>query len=426
MLEFPEVNRRAFLLELGKVLERAQEKARTVGLVIVDITNLARINRMHGHGAGDMALAIARERLDGTSTETNNVFRVASHHFVFILPALKSSALIALAANRLRTVLREPIAVGEHEVRLDVVVGVSTSVGGQDEPETLLEIAEHSLDKSKSDPGYGLLERDEDSVEHAKNRIQLEQDFMATLNANGFELHYQPKIDLTDGRVTSCEALLRWPRPDGGYLSPGVAVEIAESLNQGYTLSKWILGEAIRQARSWRERFNLRIAVNVEATLIDSPDLYNLVADTLSIWGTEHTLVNLEVTETAVLSDRASSFDNLRKLKEFGIGLSIDDFGTGYSSLSYFRSVPAEEIKIDQTFIHTMDSDPLNRELVRIIIEIAHLFGMRAVAEGVEDAAILDILREVGCDGVQGFHFARPLPPADFEAWLDAWSGFPA
>ena len=423
MLEYPEVKRRPFLLALEKALKEAQVRSKTVGLVVIDITNLGRINKLYGHNVGDISLGTVFKRLDATTSERNNVFRIASHHFAFLLPTIKNSALITLAANRLRALLAEPLDVGQREVHLEVEVGVATSVDGCDPADALLTIAETSLENSKGEETYHLVEKDEDSVVRAKGRIELEQEFSASLRDDAFELFYQPKVNLQTGAVDSCEALLRWPREDGTYFPAGAAVEIAESLKLGYALSKWVLGQAIRQAHRWHEDHQVAIAVNIEANLIDSPDLYNLVADTVSIWGIEENMITLEVTESAVLGDQGSSFENLRKLREFGIGLAIDDFGTGYSSLSYFKDIPAQELKIDQSFIADMHEETQHRELVDIMIQIAHLFGMRAVGEGVENAAVLEGLRAGGCDCAQGYYFSEPLPAGEFEAWLKQWPG---
>ena len=426
MLEYPEVRRRPFLLELEKVLREASEQSIAAGLLLVDITNLGRINKLYGHNIGDVALALAVDRLRSASTEANNVFRIASHQFAFILPSMGNTALVALAVNRLHAVLEDPIELGEAKFVLDISVGVATSGSSRKSATSLLAHAETSLQNAREGLDYEFVETEQDSMDRAHDRLRLEQDFVDTLNANTFTLYYQPKVNLKTGTVHSCEALLRWPQPDGGYLSPGIAIELAESLNLGYQLSKWILGEAARQAQRWKDRFAMRVAVNVEATLIDNPDLYNLVSDTLSIWSADKSLINIEVTESAVLNDRESSFENLRKLKEFGIGLSIDDFGTGYSSLSYFKDIPAQELKIDQSFIATLNTDPQNRALVDIIVDIAHLFDMTVVGEGVEDRDTLRALIASGSDYAQGFYFSRPLPPAQFETWLESWPGLDA
>ena len=167
----------------------------------------------------------------------------------------------------------------------------------------------------------------------------------------------------------------------------------------------------------------MSVAVNIQASLVSSPDLLALIEDTIAIWGVEENRVTLEITESAIIDDKESGFNNLLKLKNLGVALSIDDFGTGYSSMAYFKHIPASELKIDRYFVSSMKDDKLNRELVRIMINTAHLFGLSVVAEGVEDRESLELLREMDCDYAQGYFFTRPLPTHEFEDWLKNWPG---
>ena len=253
--------------------------------------------------------------------------------------------------------------------------------------------------------------------------MRLEQLFAETLHENAFQLYYQPKINLITGEARSAEALLRWEVEGRGFISPEVAVELADSTGRAYSLTKWVVHTALRQVREWQDSIDVSVALNVQADLVNSPDLLTLLKDAIAIWGVKPERITVEITESAIIVDKESGFDNLLKMKQLGINLAIDDFGTGYSSLSYFKHIPANELKIDQSFVRTMRTDPQDLELVKIIIHIAHQFGLAVVAEGVEDKESLEMLRELGCDFAQGFYFSKPLPREEYEQWVLAWPG---
>jgi EAL domain-containing protein (putative c-di-GMP-specific phosphodiesterase class I) len=287
---------------------------------------------------------------------------------------------------------------------------------------TLLARAEASLSQAK----LGSAQRIEDVLTEDSDgpvQIRLEQSLAEALQDNAFELYFQPKIELATGRVLSAEALLRWQTPEGEFVAPELIVQWAESSGRSYDLTKWVVHRALRQMREWQGSMDISVAVNVPANLAGERDLPALLHDAIAIWGVKPDRVVVEITESAIIEDKQSGFDNLLKLREMGVTLSIDDFGTGYSSLSYFKHIPAAELKIDKSFVDSMLVDAQDMELVKIIIHIAHQFGLRVVAEGVEDRQSLDKLRELGCDYAQGYYISRPLPREDFEAWIASWRG---
>jgi len=421
MLEVPEVCRRQFSEALNRDIYQASSNACSMALLLIDISNLAQINHTHGYEVGDLVLATAQARLNSVSKLPDNVYRIGSHRFAFILPSLVNPAFLSLAVNRINTLLSAEIAVQQVSVTSEVHVGIAINPEGQLDASSTLSKAENSLREVKAGGDLEFFESSE-GPDHKWNRIKLEQQFINTLSSNAFELFYQPKVNLRTGKADRCEALLRW-QLDGSYISPERTLELAESQNQGYGLGKWVLSQALRQARSWESSFDMNVAINMQANMVNSPDLHSLVADTLGIWGVSKQLITLEITESAIIDDKESGFNNLLKLTELGIGLSIDDFGTGYSSLSYFKHIPAKELKIDRSFVMTMTTDPQNLALVKIIIDIAHLFDMTVVAEGIEDRETLEALIANGCDYGQGYYLSRPLAVKEFEAWIQAWPG---
>jgi EAL domain-containing protein (putative c-di-GMP-specific phosphodiesterase class I) len=293
---------------------------------------------------------------------------------------------------------------------------------GEADALSMLSMAETSLANIRTG-GDLQLEQFGDHRQSAKQNYQLEKLFRETLHDNNFQLYYQPKINLLTGMADHVEAVLRWQLPGGEFVSPERAIELAATLGSSYALTKWILHTAIRQLKSWQASSEMSIAINVQAELVSNPNLLALIEDTIAIWGVEESSITLEITESAIIDDKEFGFQNLMQLKNLGVELSIDDFGTGYSSMAYFKHIPASELKIDQYFVKSMKNDLIDRELVRIMIDTAHLFDMRAVAEGVENQESLELLREMGCDYVQGYFFTRPLPASEFENWKRDWPG---
>ena len=424
MDDLPEIERALFIRALTHSVDAAREDSSNLGLLLIDLTNLSRINHHHGYRTGDLMLAASYRELLGVSKLPDTVFRVGSHRFAFILPALANPAFLALALNRVTRLLEGELFVDTGMVSVDLKVGVTVNRGGHRDAMAMLALAEASLTHVKMGGDHrieALLA--EDSVGEAD--YQLEQRFARALRDNDFDMHFQPKVDLATGRVDSAEALLRWS-PDGGDpVSPEMVVELADAAGRAYELTKWVVHRSMRQLKDWQGALDVGLAINIHAGLVGNPDLSSLVRDAIAIWGVEPGKVALEITEGAIIEDKESGFDNLLKLKSLGVKLSIDDFGTGYSSLSYFKHIPAQELKIDKSFVRTMMVDSQDLELVKIMIRIAHQFGMKVVAEGVEDRAVMQRLRELGCDYIQGYFFSRPLPAAEFEAWMRDWPGLP-
>ncbi|MFK8046871.1 MAG: putative bifunctional diguanylate cyclase/phosphodiesterase [Halioglobus sp.] len=421
-MSIPDIRRPEFLKSLEQYVEQGKEKGTLLGLLLIDIGNLTQINHRFGYDQGDLLISEASGKLQDISKFSDTVFRVGSHHFGFILPGLTSPGFIALAVNKVTLVLEQDRLIGEETVPNKVNVGIAVGKPGEADTLSILSMAEASLAHIRRG-GDHQLEKFSDQRHSAKQDFQLEKLFRETLHDNNFQLYYQPKINLATGLADHAEAVLRWQLSSGEFVSPERAVELAEALGSSYLLTKWILHTAFRQLKSWQKHSEMSMAINVQAELVSNPNLLALIEDSITIWGVEESSITLEITESAVIDDKESGFQNLTHLKNLGVELSIDDFGTGYSSMAYFKHIPAGELKIDQYFVKSMKDDLLDRELVRIMIDTAHLFDMRAVAEGIEDRESLELLQEMGCDYVQGYFFTRPLPAAEFEAWKENWSG---
>jgi EAL domain-containing protein (putative c-di-GMP-specific phosphodiesterase class I) len=253
--------------------------------------------------------------------------------------------------------------------------------------------------------------------------FRLEQQFVEALGGNEFELVYQPQINLRTGQIAGAEALTRWVTAEGETVPTHLVVSMARGAGRSYDLTKWVVNEAMRQLQSWEGTLDVNIAVNIPAGLVSNPDLASLLRDASAIWGIQPGKLTVEITESAIIEDKEAGFSNLLAIRASGFSISIDDFGTGYSSLSYFKHIPATELKIDRIFVAKLMEDPQDLELVKIMLQIAHEFGMSVVAEGVEDLSSVELLRQLGCDLVQGYLFSPPLSSGEFEAWADSWPG---
>jgi EAL domain-containing protein (putative c-di-GMP-specific phosphodiesterase class I) len=352
----------------------------------------------------------------------DSVFRVGSHRFAYILQDLGNPAYIALALNRVERLLGGELHRDSELLGVDVKTGIVINREGVREAMAMLALAEASLANAKMGGSRRIEDVLAEESEEPGN-LRLEQQLTEALQDNAFELYFQPKVEIATGRVRSVEALLRWQAPDGAYVSPEVIVDWAHASGYSYDLTKWVVHRSLRQVKAWQGTLDLGIAVNVPANLAGDPDLPAMLHDAIAIWGVPPGKVTVEITESAVMEDKQSGYDNLLRIKAMGVNISIDDFGTGFSSLSYFKHIPASELKIDKSFVDSMLVDEQDLELVKIILHIGHQFGLQVVAEGVEDRDSLDMLRSLGCDYVQGYHVSPPLRPEDFESWLAAWQG---
>lgn len=417
MVQLPHIERDQFLRSLESVAAEAGQSDSPFGLLLIDLSNLGSINRRAGFDVGDRLLASAYQSLCSVSKLPDGVFRIAGHGFAFILPNLPNPGFIALAVNRVQQVLQEGLSVDEEGVTATINVGLALGRPGLHDHLTVLARAEASLVQVKLGAGLGieelLAEEDEQSAD-----MKFEQRFAEALNENAFELYYQPKVHARSGAVVGAEALLRWQLDGYGQVPPERIVRMAEETGKIYDLSKWVLNRALRQRKQWSGSFDLPVSVNIPASMVNHPDLANMIHDALSIWGVAAEMLTVEITEDAVIEDKEAGFHILQELRQQGITISIDDFGTGYSSLSYFQHIPATELKIDKSFVQHLLDREVEQELVRIVIDIGHLFGLRVVAEGVEDRATQERLRELGCDVIQGYLYSRPLPTAEFLAWV--------
>ena len=253
----------------------------------------------------------------------------------------------------------------------------------------------------------------------AHERVRLDHALRSALERAEFELHYQPKIDLASRKVVGCEALLRWRHPQWGMVSPAEFIPVAEETGMILQIGAWVMREAAWQAADWaRKGYPVRVAVNLSARQFADPALVQSLVSLLEQHQLPANALELEITESTMMDGVANAAQILRDIKGMGVSLAIDDFGTGYSSLAYLKTFDIDKLKIDQSFIRDIHSDPDDAAIVRALVVLSHELGLEVVAEGVEDEAQLNFLQALGCDIAQGYFFSKPLPAADFVAFM--------
>jgi diguanylate cyclase (GGDEF)-like protein len=410
------LNRASFL----KVLEAALTADERAGsdLVIVDVIHFRQITETFGHQTGDELLRGIGQRLRGYTDSDDRVARIGSDKFLIWLPASTSALASAQAALALVTA---PFKLAATEVRLEAHVAVARYPDHACTAVELVRRAEIALDEGKV-KGRSIVIATARNEQERLSRLET-FDGLRDAIANGeLRLHYQPIVELPSTAVRSVEALVRWQHPERGLLAPGEFIPVAEQSGLIVPLTQWVLTEALRQSRVWSDEGRpLRIAVNVGAkALARSAGLAALLSSLLRASGVDPALLALEVTESEVMADAEQAIACLRELKALGVFIEVDDFGTGYSSLAYLQKLPLDAVKIDRSFITPLFDDAGTSAIVRAAIELSHALGLEAIAEGVEDQAVVEMLSAMGCDAAQGYVFARPMPADKLGFWLAA------
>jgi len=337
------------------------------------------------------------------------------------LPERGGHAPRAEQLQRVLDSLAAPLVLDGTELFLTASAGIAAFPGDSKEPGVLAERADIAMFRAKEMGGNQYQFYTAAMNEQLGERLRIESALRTGLERREFELHYQPQVDCTTGRIMGMEALIRWRHPEMGMVAPYRFIPLAEETGQILAIGAWVLRTACRQLRDWQHagRKELRIAVNVSARQLAEPDFVQSVADVLADTGLAPCCLELELTESAVMDDVAHATEVMHQLKKLGVQLAIDDFGTGYSSLAHLKRFEIDVLKIDQTFVRDLTVDPDDAAIVTTIIALAGNLGLDVISEGVETQDQLDFLRRHGCRHMQGYLFGRPMPAADFLALLE-------
>jgi diguanylate cyclase (GGDEF)-like protein len=396
-------------------------------ILLVELDVLSQVNNALGHDRGERLLRMAGERLVALVGDTRPVARIEADRFAVLVGAMSEAELTALGTEILATVGRA-YSLDGIEVDPQAVVGIAfvpggtVDVGGDNslDPSTLLQRAEMAMLAAKSKSEQLQIYRPS-MGEVYRRRFQLVTQFRQAVEQGRIIVHYQPKVDLAQRELVGVEALVRWMHPEFGLVSPAEFVEAIEATGSIDILLGHVLDIVLRQLREWTAQgIYITAAVNLSVRNLLAENFPAKVARALAQHGVPAELLTFEITESSVMTDPEHSLPVLRELHAMGVHLSVDDFGTGYSSLAYLRRLPIDEIKIDRSFVQGMGTDLSDLAIVRAIVDLGHSLGLSVVAEGVEEEAARDALRDMKCNQAQGFLIARPMPLDRFEAWLQA------
>jgi diguanylate cyclase len=413
-------NRALIADRLSQALARAARDGRTVAVLVLDLDRFKLVNDSLGHQAGDELLCEVARRLSTALRAVDSIGRTGGDEFLVVLPDLADKAGVRTAAERLLRCLRESCRIKGEEFHARPSVGISMYPLDGVTPDALVAHADEAMYVAKRRGGdsYEFFERGMSGF--ARQRLKLENELRDALDRGEFELHYQPKIDVASGAITSFEALLRWRHPVRGLVPPAEFIPVAEESGFILAIGQWVLREACRQMQVWRAKqvTSVRVAVNVSPVQFCQPGLLSMIRGLLEEYQLPPDSLEVELTESAVMSSIDTSIRVLEELSTMGVVVAIDDFGTGYSGMSYLRRLPVDKLKIDHSFISELGRNPDDDAIVQALISLAHSLRLKVVAEGVETPAQLDHLRLLRCDQYQGFLTSPALPPAEVEALL--------
>jgi diguanylate cyclase (GGDEF)-like protein/PAS domain S-box-containing protein len=407
-------NRSLIFEQLDDTLNRARVRRTPVTVMLIDLDRFKLINDSLGHNVGDVLICSLADRLRAVVGAEHFVGRVGADEFVIIFPAGVRAREAKLTASRVTKALHQPFTVDEDNIYLTASIGIATADTGRENADTLLQQADAAMYSAK-DLGRDRTEVfDEGLRTQAVARLELDRDLRLALERQELVLHYQPEIDCRTGRIVGAEALLRWVHPQHGLIPPDGFITIAEETGVIVPIGHWVLDEAVRQARLWTDADPsiepFAMSVNLSARQLINRSLVDTVAFVLTRYNWPPSLLTLELTESILIEDRDATLFVLNRLRMLGVKLSIDDFGTGFASLDYLQKLHVDSIKIDRSFVTTIDAKGNGSPVATAMMHMAKAFDLTVTAEGVEAPEQFQGLKAIQCDLAQGFLFARPLP----------------
>ncbi|RDK01004.1 bifunctional diguanylate cyclase/phosphodiesterase [Paraburkholderia lacunae] len=414
-------NRLMFRDRLEEELLRSRREGAELHVLFIDLDQFKDVNDSLGHNAGDLLLHAVAERLRQQVAQTGMIARLGGDEFIVLVAGQGDArADVQRSVDAIQNALAEPFVVSGRQLPVTASIGISSFPGDGDDAQTLLKHADIAM--------YGAKQRGKNTHQQyvremstsLQRRIDMESHLRHAVDNNEFVLYYQPRVSLQSNRCTGVEALIRWHHPTLGLVMPTDFISIAEEMGAIVPIGAWVLREACRQNAEWFARGlgPLRVSVNLSARQFTDPHLHNDIVEALAQAQLPGDLLELELTESMVMRHPEQAAGWLASLKRTGVRLSIDDFGTGYSSLAYLNHFPIDLIKIDRSFIRDVPDSQSDAQIASAVIALGHSLGLEVVAEGAENQAHIDFLRNEGCDEVQGYFYSRPLPASDMTSFL--------
>ena len=413
-------NRTMFNERLSHALAHARRTETSLAILFIDLDRFKNINDTLGHESGDRVLKEVAQRLRDCLRESDTVGRLGGDEFVVLIEEPPRPVNAGVVAQKILAAMGTPFLVQAQEFHITASIGISSYPGDGADMLTLMKNADIAMYRAKEQGKNNAQFYSAQINDHSIERLTLESSLRRALERNEFLLHYQPKLDIGSGRITGVEALLRWQQPAQGLIPPAQFIRLAEETGLIVPIGEWVLRTACAQNKAWQQQglAPVRVAVNLSPRQFAQANLLEAVARVLKQTGLDPAFLELEITESVVMSNPEQAVILLRRLKAFGIHLAIDDFGTGYSSLNYLKRFPLDTLKIDRTFIRDLPGDSDDAAITQAILAMAHSLRLNVVAEGVETAEQMRFLRDSHCDEIQGYYFSRPQLAEDIAPLL--------
>jgi len=408
-------NRVLFRDRLELAINQAKRRSERVGLMYLDLDRFKLVNDTYGHLEGDELLKGFARRVRDCLRAGDTMSRQGGDEFTVLLPDIVDVDAVTIIAQKITDALKPPFTVGGRDFRSTASLGIAVYPDDGDTPDLLLRNADIAMYQIKARGKNGHLRYTPEMSRDHVERVDLDNELRVALEHGQFILHYQPQVDIVEGRVTGVEALIRWEHPERGLLGPNTFIPLAEEGGLIFAISDWVLHEGCRQLASWAQHGldDIRLAINISPLELKRSDIVERILKPIQAHRLPPGNIEIEITENLLMDDAECVIAKVHELRKHGIHISIDDFGTRYSSLNYLRRFPINTVKIDQSFVRDLDSSGRPSPVISAIVGIARGFGLNVLAEGVETEYQLNALKAHGCQVMQGFHFSPPVPPAD-------------
>ncbi len=415
-------NRALFIDRLSVALDRSRRTGAPVAVLFLDVDGFKQINDSMGHAAGDRLLTVLADRFTEMLRPMDTVARFGGDEFTFLFEELDSEREAVLIAARISQSASQPLALNECETRVAVSIGIAIVTDPSVAADNVIRDADVAMYRAKELGGARFELFDESSRDRATRRLELEDALRRAVECSELRVHYQPRVSLSgETGLTGFEALVRWEHPERGLIEAAQFVSLAEDTGLIVPIGEWVLEQALLHVGRWRQsRPGVTISVNISARQLEDPGLVASLAGAMRSSGADPSVLCLELTEDTVQHNPELAARTLGELDEIGVKLAIDDFGTGHASLASLRHLPLDAVKIHESFVSSLDTEPGEAAIVGALVELGHALGLSVVAEGVESDTQLAHLRDLGCDGAQGYLFSRPLPEDGVQALLGA------
>ena len=415
-------NRSLLKNRIHKALEVANREKGKVALIFLDLDHFKLINDTLGHSVGDSLLIYVAKTLKKQLRDADTLARLGGDEFVILIPNIKNTQDIELIASKLLNSLRGKHDVNSHQLYITTSIGISIYPDNSQDMDEMITNADTAMYDAKQDGRNNYKFYSKDMGNHISRQMMIEQDLRVALqNQNELELYYQAKIDSHTDAISGVEVLIRWNHPKNGLMFPDEFIETAESTGMILDMGNWIIEQSILQVKEWNKQGidKLVVAINLSPRQFQDKELTKYISSLIQKYQINPAQLEFEITETMSMTTTEATLRILSELKEIGVSIAIDDFGTGYSSLSYLKKFPIDILKIDRSFIMDMIDNEEDMIITETIISMAHTLGLETVAEGVETQEHVDILKKIGCDQLQGYHYSRPIPVDQFTKLLN-------